>query len=139
MIMIKWTDTDPETGQRRFVCAERFARVWSFKYKFQRRGPWTKGLEPTRATWEIVLDALKRRYRNLIRQEAHAPVTFVHLSGTKELIAARMATRTGHFMPASLLDSQFAALEPPGDDEDAISVDIDMPLERIIEAIVEML
>jgi gluconokinase len=83
--------------------------------------------------------ALKRRYRDLIRKEAHAPVTFVHLSGSKELIAARVATRTGHFMPASLLDSQFAALEPPGDDEDAITVDIDKPLEHIVEVIVASL
>ena len=60
---IKWTDTDPETGQRRFLCAQRFARVWSFKYKFQRRGDWTKGLDPTRAMWDHVLDSLRRRYR----------------------------------------------------------------------------
>jgi 23S rRNA pseudouridine1911/1915/1917 synthase len=60
---IKWTDTDPETGQRRFLCAERFARVWSFKFKLQRRGEWTRGLEPTRALWDHVLDSLRRRYR----------------------------------------------------------------------------
>jgi hypothetical protein len=60
---IKWTDTDPATGQRRFVCAERFAGTWSFKWKLQRRGEWTTGLEPARAEWERVLDALKRRYR----------------------------------------------------------------------------
>jgi len=41
---IKWTDADPETGQRRFLCAERFAGSWSFRYKFQRRGEWTRGL-----------------------------------------------------------------------------------------------
>ena len=58
-MQIKWTDTDPETGQRRFLCAERFAGVWSFKWKLQRRGDWTKGLEPTRAMWEHVLDSLK--------------------------------------------------------------------------------
>jgi hypothetical protein len=62
-VEIKWTDTDPETGERRFLCAERFARVWSFKWKLQRRGPWTRGLEPNREMWEIVLDNLKRRYR----------------------------------------------------------------------------
>jgi hypothetical protein len=60
---IKWTDTDPETGQRRFLCAERFAGEWSFKWKLQRRGDWTKGLQPTRVMWEHVLDSLKRRYR----------------------------------------------------------------------------
>jgi hypothetical protein len=60
---IKWTDVDPETGQRRFVCAERFAREWRFKWKLQRRGEWTEGLTPTREIWEKILDALKRRYR----------------------------------------------------------------------------
>lgn len=59
---IKWHDIDPETGQRRFLCAERFAGVWSFKYKFQRRGDWTKGLEPTREMWEHIIDMLDRRY-----------------------------------------------------------------------------
>jgi hypothetical protein len=60
---IKWTDIDPETDQRRFLCAERFAGQWSFRFKFQRRGEWTRGLEPTRAMWEHVLDSLNRRYR----------------------------------------------------------------------------
>jgi hypothetical protein len=60
---IKWTDEDPQTGQRRFLCAERFAGVWSFKWKLQRRGEWTKGLQPTKAMWEHVLGSLKRRYR----------------------------------------------------------------------------
>ena len=60
---IKWTDTDPDSGERRFLCAERFAGQWSFKWKLQRRGDWTHGLEPTRAMWEHVLDALRRRYR----------------------------------------------------------------------------
>ncbi|HVS36516.1 MAG TPA: hypothetical protein VMS17_13210 [Gemmataceae bacterium] len=63
MIQIKWTDEDPETGGRRFLCAERFAGVWKFKWKLQRRGEWTKGLPPTKAMWEHVLDALQRRYR----------------------------------------------------------------------------
>ncbi len=62
-IEIKWTDTDPETGQRRFLCAERFAGVWRFKWKLQRRGEWTRGLEPTPAMWDHVLDSLQRRYR----------------------------------------------------------------------------
>lgn len=60
---IKWTDADPETGARRYLCAERFARVWQFRWKLQRRGPWNRGLEPTRAMWEHVLDSLKRHYR----------------------------------------------------------------------------
>ena len=60
---IKWTDSDPETGERRFLCADRFAREWSFKFRLNRRGEWTRGLEPTREIWEHVLDCLKRRYR----------------------------------------------------------------------------
>jgi hypothetical protein len=62
-IEIKWTDTEPETGQRRFLSAIKFAGVWNFKWKLQRRGNWTRGLEPTRAMWEHVLDSLQRRYR----------------------------------------------------------------------------
>ncbi|MBA8908254.1 gluconokinase [Aminobacter sp. P9b] len=79
--------------------------------------------------------ALKRRYRDHIRQEASAPVAFVHLAGSRELITSRMAARAGHFMPTSLIDSQFAALEPPAADENAITVDIDKPLEAIVAAI----
>jgi hypothetical protein len=60
---IKWTDTDPITGERRFFCAQRFAGQWRFQWKAQRRGEWNHGLEPTRDMWEHVLDSLKRRYR----------------------------------------------------------------------------
>jgi hypothetical protein len=60
---IKWTDIDPESGQRRFLCAEKFAGAWHFRWKLQRRGPWTRDLEPTLAMWEHVLDSLRRRYR----------------------------------------------------------------------------
>jgi hypothetical protein len=62
-VQIKWTDADPQTGQRRFLSADRFAGEWSFKWKLQRRGDWTRGLEPTKEMWLHVLDALQRRYR----------------------------------------------------------------------------
>lgn len=62
-IQIKWTDTDPETGERRFLCADKFAGEWQFRWKLQRRGPWNSDLKPTREMWEHVLDSLKRRYR----------------------------------------------------------------------------
>ncbi len=62
-IEIKWTDIDQESGLRRFLCAEKFAGEWGFRWKLQRRGPWNRGLEPTRAMWEHVLDSLRRRYR----------------------------------------------------------------------------
>jgi gluconokinase len=83
--------------------------------------------------------SLKRRYRDLIRAEAAGPVIFVHLSGSRTLIAERMAARPGHFMPTSLLDSQFAALEPPEPEENAITVDIDQPLESLVGDIVTKL
>jgi hypothetical protein len=62
-IEIKWTDTDPATGQRRFLAADKFAGEWRFRWKLQRRGEWTRGLAPTLEMWEHVLDSLKRRYR----------------------------------------------------------------------------
>jgi gluconokinase len=70
----------------------------------------------------ITCSALKRSYRDALRGEH---VIFVYLAGTREQIAARLATRHGHFMPPALLDSQFATLEPPTEDENAITVDID--------------
>ncbi len=103
------------------------------------RWPWLTLVGQTLANPDGILilgcSALKRRYRDHIRQEAGAPVTFVHLSGTKALITARMAARAGHFMPESLIDSQFAALEPPGPDENAITVDIEKRIESLINEI----
>nr|WP_139193921.1 gluconokinase [Pseudorhodobacter antarcticus] len=83
--------------------------------------------------------ALKRSYRARIADHAGGPVWFVHLLGSKAVIAARMAARSGHFMPASLLDSQFAVLEPVLPDESAITVDIDQPMTTLLEEIVAKL
>lgn len=69
----------------------------------------------------VTCSALKRSYRDVLRGEG---VVFVYLAGSRELIGGRMAARHGHFMPSALLDSQFAALEPPGPDERAVTVDI---------------
>jgi gluconokinase len=71
----------------------------------------------------ITCSALKRSYRDLINRRGHG-VEFVYLAGTRAEIAAQLAHRTGHFMPPSLLDSQFAALEEPAADEPAIRVGI---------------
>jgi gluconokinase len=79
----------------------------------------------------IGCSALRRVYRDRIRAGAGGEVTFVHLAGDRDLIAARMATRAGHYMPLSLLDSQFATLERPGPDE-AIEVTIDQPMDAIV-------
>lgn len=87
----------------------------------------------------IGCSALKRAYRETIVAEARHPVTFIYLAGTRQVIAARMSARSGHFMPTSLLDSQFAALEEPQDDENAIRVDIDQPLDALVRTTVELL
>ena len=60
---IEWTDTDPATGEKRYVCAEKFARQWRFKVRFKRRTNWERIEVETRDMWETLLDALERRYR----------------------------------------------------------------------------
>ena len=82
----------------------------------------------------VTCSALKRSYRDLLRG-ATSRVRFVHLSGTREVIGARLAGRSGHFMPPSLLDSQFADLQPLGADEDGITVDVDAAPEEIVDAV----
>lgn len=62
-VEVQWTDTDPETGERRFVSAEKFARKWSFKVRFKRRENWSRHVRETREMWQTLLDALERRYQ----------------------------------------------------------------------------
>ena len=92
------------------------------------RWPWLSlvARELSRGDGDVVgaCSALKRIYRQHIASESGGNVTFLHLSGSKELIADRMAARDGHFMPLGLLDSQFAALEPPEGEPGAISIEI---------------
>ena len=76
--------------------------------------------------------ALKRKYRDQLRR--HYPdVEFLHLSGTPEVISRRQASRPGHFMPASLLASQFATLEPLQADECGTAIDVDQNIDSIVE------
>lgn len=80
--------------------------------------------------------ALKRSYRDQLRR--HAPGTeFVHLSGTRDVIARRQASRPGHFMPASLLASQLATLEPLAPDENGVVIDVDQGIDAVVEAYVD--
>jgi hypothetical protein len=58
---IKWTDTDPNTGLKRFVRAERFAGRWEFACRRERRGVWEKWRNPGREMWEELLEAMERR------------------------------------------------------------------------------
>ncbi|MCW2806979.1 MAG: gntK [Marmoricola sp.] len=76
--------------------------------------------------------ALKRMYRDQLRR--HAPTTeFLHLDGTHEVITRRQASRPGHFMPASLLASQFATLEPLAPDENGVVIDVDQSIDAIVD------
>jgi carbohydrate kinase (thermoresistant glucokinase family) len=84
----------------------------------------------------VTCSALKRRYRDVLRREG---VVFVYLHGTHDQIARRMAARHGHFMPVALLDSQFADLEEPGADENAIRVDIGDTPSQIADRILHRL
>src|SRR3989441_12985760 len=86
----------------------------------------------------ITCSALKRSYRDVINRRGSG-VVFVFLAGSRATIAPRLAARQGHFMPSSLLDSQFADLEDPQPDEPHIRVDIGPPPGVIAERIWEEL
>jgi carbohydrate kinase (thermoresistant glucokinase family) len=73
----------------------------------------------------VSCSALKRRYRELLVGDA-SDVRFVFLTGDRELLAARLARRVGHYMPGALLDSQLATLEPPSANE-AVIIDAALP------------
>ena len=81
--------------------------------------------------------ALKRRYRDQLRE--HCPGTrFLHLSGTPEIIGARQASRPGHFMPASLLASQFNTLEPLEADEAGVAIDVGRSIDSIVDTYISL-
>jgi gluconokinase len=83
----------------------------------------------------IACSALKRAYRDALR-DGHGDLRFIHLTGDPSLIMARQAARQGHYMPASLIASQFAALEPPETEADVIDLDVDPePTEIVRKAV----
>ena len=86
----------------------------------------------------IACSALKRAYRDVL-VHGRNDVRIVYLEGTEPLIASRLASRKGHFMPSGLLASQFATLEPPEPDENPVTVSIDAPVETIVDDIVRQL
>ncbi len=100
-------------------------------------------LENRSSSGVVVCSALRRKYRDIIR-DGNPGLIFLHLYGSKELILERMAKRKGHYMKPEMVDSQFATLEFPGEDEnDVINVSIEGSLEdvtnRSIEALKEYL
>jgi gluconokinase len=102
------------------------------------RWPWLDAIGEAlcRAPGGIVVacSALRRVYRDRLRQAAARPVTFLYLSGSRRTIGRRIGGRRGHFMPPSLLDSQFATLEPPGPDERSLEVSVEPPLDEVVDA-----
>lgn len=82
----------------------------------------------------VSCSALKRAYRQLLIGD-RPDVRLVYLQGTRDQLAERLAARTGHFMPAGLLDSQLATLEEPTAAEQPLVVTIDQPVEAIVTAI----
>jgi gluconokinase len=109
------------------------------------RWPWLRAIaaeiDAIRARGEsavVTSSALKRAYRAILVGD-RIDVVLVYLQGSKELIARRMAARKGHFMPPALLDSQFATLEEPGDDEHPVVVSIEPTPDEIVGDVVRKL
>ncbi len=102
------------------------------------RWPWLRALADWMAARHregvstvLACSALKRSYRDMLRQGLPR-VEFVHLDGPTEVIRQRMSLRAGHYMPASLLDSQTATLEPLGPDERGIVLDLQLPTDELV-------
>lgn len=109
------------------------------------RWPWLKAIadeiDRVCATGEhaaIACSALKRAYRDIL-VHGRRDVRVVFLDGTQALIADRLAGRRGHFMPAGLLDSQFATLERPATSERAVTVSVDASVDVIVDDILRQL
>lgn len=86
----------------------------------------------------VACSALKRTYRDLLRAAAPG-LRLVYLHGERDTIRRRLERRSGHFMPAALLASQLATLEPPTADEQPIVVDVSPPPEQIVATILTRL
>ena len=107
------------------------------------RWPWLdaigKAIGETPGGVIVACSALKRVYRERLVAAAGRPLLFLFLDSSRETLAARIGNRKGHFMPAGLLDSQLATLEPPGPDEPALRIDIGPPVAAVVAAAVAAL
>lgn len=100
------------------------------------RQPWLEAIGEWLAQHQggavVSCSALKHKYRDQLRQHL-STIEFVHLHGSRDVIARRQASRPGHFMPASLLTSQFATLEPLEPDEHGLVIDVDQDIDSIVQ------
>lgn len=107
------------------------------------RWPWLKIVGDTlrRRPGKTVgsCSALKRSYRDHITKQANEPVLFIHLCGSKAVLADRLAGRHAHFMDKNLLQSQLELLEAPDSDEHSFSIDIDAGIGEIVDNILQKL
>jgi gluconokinase len=76
--------------------------------------------------------SLKKIYRQKLAEAAESPIKFIFLHGSRQVLADRIANRKEHFMPPSLLESQLAILEVPGPDEDALHLDVALPVDELV-------
>lgn len=86
----------------------------------------------------VTCSALKRSYRDLLR-ERHPSTWFAHVAADRAVLLDRLVRRSGHYMPASLLDSQLATLEPLGPDEAGVTVAADHPQPAVVEQVLQAL
>lgn len=107
------------------------------------RIPWLMELNYCLKEWKngdgavLACSALKKSYRNILKKDFNKnEITFIHLEGEEELISKRLQERTGHYMPTSLLQSQFEALEEP---DQAMSVGIEPSPQKIVDEILSNL
>lgn len=97
-------------------------------------GEWLAGHANSGAV--VTCSALKRGYRDTLR-EAAPDITFLHLDGDMNTVRRRVADRPGHFMPESLVQSQFDALEPLREDEQGVVIPFDLPVDVIVARFLE--
>lgn len=100
------------------------------------RAPWLEDVGKYLASVDqpiiIGCSALKKKYRDWIRNEVPEPVRFIHLGAPKEILAERVRQRHDHFMPITLLDSQYDTLEPLNDEELGAEIDISGDIQQVI-------
>jgi gluconokinase len=107
------------------------------------RWPWldTIGAQLAKAEQGIVLScsALKKIYRDRLRQAADGHLAFIFLDGSRQVLRDHMGKRTGHFMPVSMLDSQLSTLEPPTGEPLVLRQDVAEPVAQIVQTSVNWL
>eukprot|EP00667_Euglena_gracilis_P023441 EG_transcript_26480 len=102
------------------------------------RIPWLQAIADDIRLWVaagrstvVACSALKRAYRDTLRSAGGA-VYFLHLNGTRDVLAQRVGQRTAHFMPLALLDSQLATLQPVDGEVKCLTVDVSQPVEEVV-------